>query len=139
MAPRAVSHKKILKKRINKFVRFESEDYPNKLKASWRRPRGIDNRVRRRFRGNKPMAKIGYRSDKTTRDLLPSGFKKFLIRNPRELEILLMNNRTYAGEVASNISARTKASIVKRAQELNVRLTNGRSKLRTEEKKQENK
>jgi len=83
------------------------------------------------------MAKIGYGSDNATKHLLPSGYKKFLIRNPKELEILLMNNRTYAGEVASNVSARTKISIVRRAAELNVKLTNGRSKLRTEEKKVE--
>jgi len=83
------------------------------------------------------MAKIGFGSDSKTRHLLPSGFKKFLIRNEKELEILLMNNRFYTGEIASGISARTKAAIVKRAQELNVRLTNGRGKVRVEEKKVE--
>lgn len=46
------------------------------------------------------MAKIGYGSDNNTKFLLPSGFKKFLIRNDKELEILLMNNRFYIGEIA---------------------------------------
>lgn len=104
MAITAVKHKKIIKKRIKKFTRFESEDYPG-ISASWRRPRGIDCRVRRRFRGNKPMAKIGYGSDKTTRHITPTGFKRFLVRNAAELEILLMNNRTYAAEFAHNLSA----------------------------------
>jgi large subunit ribosomal protein L32e len=39
------------------------------------------------------MAKIGYGSDAKTKYLCPSGFKKFLVRNEKELEILLMNNR----------------------------------------------
>lgn len=114
MAITPVKHKKIIKKRIKKFVRFESEDFPG-ISSSWRRPRGIDNPVRRRFRGNRKMAKIGFGSDKKTRHLVPSGFKKFLVTNPRELDILLMNNKTYAAEIASNISARKKAELIKRA------------------------
>jgi len=48
-----------------------------------------------------------------------------------------MNNRTFCGEIAHNISARKKASIVKRAAEIGVRLTNGKGKVKTEEKKKE--
>jgi len=139
MAVKALRHKKIIKKRIKKFVRYESEDYPNKLKASWRRPHGIDNPVRRRFRGHRSMAKIGFGSDKQTRHLLPSGFKKFLLRNSKDLEILLMNNATHSGEIASAVSARKKAAIVKRAAELGVRITNPFGKVRAEEKKAEGK
>ncbi|EGR30799.1 ribosomal protein, putative, partial [Ichthyophthirius multifiliis] len=133
-AIKPVSHKKIIKKRTKKFVRFESEDF-GKLRSSWRRPRGIDNRVRRRFRGQRSMVKIGFGSDKATKHLLPNGFKKFLVTNLQDLEVLLMNNRQYCGEVAHNVSARVKAQIVKRAAELGVRITNGNAKVRTEEKK----
>jgi len=136
MAVKALSHKKILKKRTKKFVRFESEDFA-KLGPSWRRPRGIDNRVRRRFRGARKMPKAGFGSDQRTKFLLKSGFKKFLITNTKDLEILLMNNRVFAGELAHNLSARKRAVIVKRAAELNVRLTNSKAKLKVEEKKAE--
>ena len=83
------------------------------------------------------MAKIGFGSDNNTKFLLPNGFKKFLIKNESELEILLMNNRTYCGEIASCISSKTRARIIKRAAELNVRLTNGKGKVKVEEKKVE--
>ena len=69
--------------------------------------------------------------------MLPNGFKKFQIRCPQDLEILLMNNRTFAGEVAHNLSARVRAQIVKRAAELDVKLMNAKSKLKSEEKKNE--
>lgn len=61
--------------------------------------------MRRRFRGNIRMPKIGYGSDKKTRFLLPCGLKKFLINNKSDLELLLMNNASYAGEIAHNVSA----------------------------------
>ena len=82
------------------------------------------------------MPKVGYRTDKATRFMRKSGFKTFLITNLQDLELLLMNNRAFCGEIAANLSARKRAEIVRRATELNVRLTNAKGKLRVEEKKE---
>ncbi len=92
---------------------------------------GIDNRMRRRFRGNKKMPKIGYGSDQKTRFYLPNGLKKFLVRNSKDLDVLLMNNRTFCAEIAHNVSTRKRTEIVKRAQELRVKITNVRGRVRT--------
>jgi large subunit ribosomal protein L32e len=66
-----------------------------------------------------------------------SGFKTFLVRCPADLEILLLNNRTYAGELAHNLSSRKRVALLKRAAELNVKITNSRGRVKTEEKKTE--
>lgn len=52
------------------------------------------------------MPKIGYGSDKTTKYYLPNGLKKFVVHNLRELDVLLMNNRTFCAEIAHNVSSR---------------------------------
>merc|ERR1711935_804811 len=70
-------------------------DYPGKLKATWRKPRGQDNTCRRRLRGANLLVKIGYGSNKKTRHVLPNGFKKLLVRNAQDLELLMMNNRKF--------------------------------------------
>ena len=93
---------------------------------------GIDNRMRRRFRGNKKMPKIGYGSDKKTKYYLPNGLKKFVIHNIKDLDVLLMNNRKFCAEIAHNVSSRKRAEIVKRAQQIRVKVTNARGKVRTE-------
>lgn len=118
----------IIKKRTKKFKRHQSDRYKS-VKESWRKPKGIDNRVRRRFAGQLPMPKIGYGSNNKTRFLLPSGFKKFTISNPKELELLMMHNRVFAAEVAHNVSARKRIEIVNRARQLNIKLTNGHARL----------
>jgi len=46
------------------------------------------------------MPQVGQKQAKATRHMLPSGFRKLLIRNEKDIELLLMNNRTYAGEIA---------------------------------------
>ena len=78
------------------------------------------------------MPKIGNKQDHKTRHVLPNGFKKMLISNESEIEMLLMNNRVYCGEIATGISAPKRLRIIARAKELNVRLTNGSAKTKKE-------
>merc|ERR1712100_948115 len=105
---------KIVKKRTKPFKRHQSDRYHG-VKEAWRKPKGIDNRVRRRFKGQLPMPKIGYGSNSRTRHLLPSGFKKFVVSNVKELDLLLMHNRTYAAEIAHSVSAKSRKAILERA------------------------
>uniref|UniRef100_A0A2K5RED3 60S ribosomal protein L32 n=1 Tax=Cebus imitator TaxID=2715852 RepID=A0A2K5RED3_CEBIM len=114
---------KIVKKRTKKFIRHQSDRYV-KIKCSWRKPRGIDNRVRRRFKGQILMPNIGYGSNKKTKHMLPSGFRKFLVHNVKELE--------YA-EIAHNVSSKNRKAIVERAAQLAIRVTNPNARLRSEE------
>ncbi|KAK9765660.1 60S ribosomal protein L32 [Basidiobolus ranarum] len=122
----------IIKKRTKPFKRHQSDRYKT-VKEAWRKPKGIDNRVRRRFKGQIPMPSIGYGSNKKTRDLMPNGFKKFVVASVKELEVLLMQNRTYAAEIAHNVSSKNRIAIVERAQQLNVKVTNANARLRTQE------
>lgn len=71
----------------------EYQMLPTFLQRNWRKPRGIDNRVRRRFKGQILMPNIGYGSNKKTKHMLPTGFRKFLVHNVKELEVLMMSNK----------------------------------------------
>merc|ERR1711907_79883 len=119
-------------KRKTKFKRHQS-DRVVRVKESWRRHKGIDSVVRRKFKGKILMPNIGYGTNKKHRHVMKDGFRKFLVHNVEELELLLMHNRTYAAEVAHNVSAKKRKDIVERARQLNVKATNAAARLRSEE------
>ena len=126
----------IVKKKLTKFKRHQGDQFKrirHTKRGGWRKPKGIDGRVRRRFKGAIRMPKIGYGSNKKTRHMLPNGFYKFRVNNVAELELLLMHNRKYCAEIAHDVSARLRKQIVDRAAQLNVRVTNANAKLRAEE------
>merc|ERR1712137_1488340 len=104
-----LSRPKIVKKKVTKFKRHQSDLF-KRVDESWRRPKGIDSRVRRKFKGKTLMPNIGYGSNKKTKHVLPNGFKKFLI--------------TYAAEVAHSVSRKTREAILARAKVLDVKVTN---------------
>ncbi|XP_026450712.1 60S ribosomal protein L32-2-like [Papaver somniferum] len=124
--------KKIIKKRVKAFKRPHSDRY-HRVGESWRRPKGIDSRVRRKFKGVTLMPNIGYGSYKKTRHFLPNGFKKFIVHNVKELELLMMHNRAYCAEIAHNISTRKMKDIVERAAQLDVCVINKTSTLCSQE------
>uniref|UniRef100_A0A8C5L954 60S ribosomal protein L32 n=1 Tax=Jaculus jaculus TaxID=51337 RepID=A0A8C5L954_JACJA len=94
---------KIVKKRTKKFIRHQSDRY------------------------------VKIKSNKKTKHMLPSGFRKFLVHNVKELEVLLMCNKSYCAEIAHNVSSKNRKAIVERAAQLAIRVTNPNARLRSEE------
>merc|ERR1712150_277385 len=132
MAIRPLKKTRIVKKRNKKFIRHQSDRYV-KVKQNWRKPKGIDNRVRRRFKGQFLMPSIGYGSDNRSKHVCPDVFKKFLVHSVKELEVLMMQNRTFSAEIAHGVSSKKRKDIVERATQLSIRVTNANARLRSEE------
>lgn len=125
-------HPKIVKKHGNKkFKRHHSDRYA-RVGESWRKPKGIDSAVRRRFRGTVRMPKIGYGSDKNTKYMAPSGLKSVRVSNVKELETLILSNKYFAAEIAHSVSSKKRAEIVEKAKTLSIHVTNAAARLSQE-------
>merc|ERR1712080_250638 len=79
------------------------------------------------------MPNIGYGSAGNTRHMLPSGFKKVLVHNVKELEVLMMTNKTFCAEIARGVSDKNRKPFLERAAQLAIRVTNPNARIRSEE------
>ncbi|KAB0395433.1 hypothetical protein E2I00_005236, partial [Balaenoptera physalus] len=68
-------------------------------------------------------------SNKKTKHMLPSGFRKFLVHNIEELEALLCN-KSYSTETAHSVSSKNCKAIVERAAQLATRMFDTVKRLR---------
>ena len=50
------------------------------------------------------MMQIGYGSNKKTRHLMPSGHKAFVVHNAKDVDLLLMHNKTFAAEYVQGLA-----------------------------------
>jgi len=78
------------------------------------------------------MPKIGYGSNRKTRHLSPSGHKTFLVSNVNDVELLLLHTKSYAAEIAHNVSSRKRIQIIEKAKALGVKVTNAAARLKLE-------
>lgn len=124
-------HPKIVKKHTKKFKRHHSDRY-HRVSENWRKQKGIDSVVRRRFRGNISEPTIGYGSNKKTKFMGPDGRKVVSVSNVKDLSPLLMHTKTFAAEIAHNVSSKNRIVILAEAKKNGIKVTNAKARLALE-------
>jgi large subunit ribosomal protein L32e len=128
--------KKRARQRKPKFVRPESWRYV-RIKENWRRPRGLDHKVRLKYDGWPPGVSMGYRGPSASRGLHPSGYKEVLVYNVEGLKGI--DPKTQAIRVAHTVGKRKKARILAEARKKKITILNIREVAPKEEKLEEEK
>ncbi|GBC70115.1 hypothetical protein HRbin01_01823 [archaeon HR01] len=110
-----------MRRKRPRFVRQESWRYV-RLKEVWRKPKGIDGRMRLQRSGAPPLVKIGYRSPAKYRHLHPSGYREVLVYSVAELK--KVNPEVEAVRIASGLGRRKRMAIYEAAREAGVKVLN---------------
>ena len=119
--------KRLLKvrKRINKkrphFKRFESWRFV-RLKDQWKKPRGIDNKMRTELQGWPKSVKIGYRGPAAVRGLHSSGMEEVMVWNVKDVE--KVDPETQVARIGGTVGGKKKETILAKAEELKIRILN---------------
>ena len=102
-----------LKENKPTFIRHESWRY-KRLDPSWRKQKGIDNKVRLSRKGWPRSPKIGYRSIRVARGLHPTGLSEVLVYNVFDLDSLDKNIN--AARIAHTVGNRKRKLIIEEAE-----------------------
>ena len=116
------------------FVRPESWRYM-RLKENWRRPRGLDHKIRRKIKGWPASVNTGYRGPKIARGLHPSGYREVLVFNVEDLTEI--DPKTQAIRIAHTVGKRNRTKIITEARKKEILILNLKEARKTaeEEKK----
>lgn len=126
----AVKLRKAVKARNPKFRRHESWRY-KRLKENWRKPRGLDNKMRLKVKGWPKSANVGYGGPKKARGLHPSGYEEVLVHTPDD--VVGLNSKTQAIRIAHTVGTRKRIQIDSLARERGIRVLNPLVKKEVEE------
>jgi len=111
------------KRKKPEFRRQESWRY-KRLKERWRRPRGLDNKVRRKVKGWPSAPASGYRGPRSSRGLHPSGLKEVRVFNVDDLNGVKPDLE--AARIAHTVGGRKRIEIITRAKEMGIHVLNPR-------------
>jgi large subunit ribosomal protein L32e len=116
-----------------KFRRQESWRY-KRVGDTWRKPHGIDSKMRKKVKGWPVSPTTGYRSPKKTRGLHPSGFVETLVQSVEDLGGI--DPELQAIRIARTVGGRKRVEILASAEEKGIHVLNPRAAREPEEFKE---
>ncbi|MDD3574419.1 50S ribosomal protein L32e [Methanospirillum sp.] len=116
--------RRLLKVRKSKDARFKREgvDKKDRIKDSWRRPRGLHSKQRRQKKAKGPLPTPGYGSPLAVRGMHPCGLREVRVFNLNDLEGV--NPSTHAIRIAATVGRKKRELVQNKAAELNIRILN---------------
>jgi large subunit ribosomal protein L32e len=131
-----VEQRKKEKSKKPNFRRQESWRY-KRLKENWRKPCGIDNKMRKKVKGWPSSPGSGYRGPKNSRGLHPSGRIEVRVYNIDDLSKVKPDLEVV--KIAHTVGTRKRIDILNKAREMGIRVLNPREFKELEEPAEEKK
>lgn len=111
-----------MERREPRWMRVDEWRYKRIRDTGWRRPRGLDNKIRQQRKGWPPRVKTGYGQPADIRGLHPTGFEEVLVFRPEDVD--RVDPSRQAIRIGATVGLRKRVEIIKRAIERGVKVLN---------------
>ena len=111
-----------MERREPRWMRIDEWRYKRVEGKGWRRPRSLDNKIRKEVKGYPKRVKVGYGKPRLVRGLHPSGFEEVMVYRPEDLE--KVDPARQAARIGGSVGLRKRVEIVRKARELGIRVLN---------------
>jgi len=118
----ALAKRAIISGRRPAFKRQEWFRYAKFKDSTWRKPKGIHSKMKRRLKRRGPIVDIGFRGPASVRGLHPTGFEEVLVYNVDNLDQI--DPKKQAIRIGGTVGTKKRMAIEDRADELGIRVLN---------------
>ena len=80
------------------------------------------------------MPMVGFKRESSTRHMMQNGYRRFLIRNEKDLNAMVMHNDDYHGELAHSIGIKLRKQLIEKATSMGIKILNDKARMRLVEK-----
>jgi large subunit ribosomal protein L32e len=94
-----------------------------RLGTSWRKPRGIHNKLGAQVSAKGKLVRPGFGSPRAVKGFHPSGFREMLVKNMADLE----KAEGYAVRISSTLGRKKRIEVEAKASEMNLKILNART------------
>lgn len=101
---------------------FHDSHKKKRLGTSWRKPRGLHNKLRQQVAAKGKLVRVGYGSPKAVRGFHPCGLPEMLVNNVAELE----KAQGAVVRIASGVGMKKRLEIQTKAAEAGIKILNPR-------------
>jgi len=99
---------------------FHDSHKKKRLSTSWRKPRGLHNKLRRQIAAKGKLVRVGYGSPKAAKGFHPCGLPEVLVNNVAELQ----KAQGFVVRIASGVGMKKRLEMQAKAAEAGLRVLN---------------
>ncbi len=119
---RLLEHRKRSKAKKPYFIRQDHLKHKRRVGESWRKPKGLQSKVKLRKAGHESMPEPGWGTPALVRHLTSDGLMPIVVHRPEDLALL--NKTQHGAVIGSSVGMRKRVAIIEAAQKAGITITN---------------